>query len=451
MDMKVHLFPFGITDWAQMEDRFTQMAGQGWMIHRIIGGMAVYKRVPPQKLTFGIAIYPESRVFEGFDKNKTQAYIHQAQEAGWMLALSRHNLQVFYRQVEESAVTAPEASDSSIHTADSLHRSFQMGNIASQLKLETLSLAVLFLLTLFNASRMLPLASWIFLTNVGLLLMVWFPLFLLFFVTQITANLLSLGSLRKRPAVASYPRRRSPLQALLRQTAYCLASLVVFSVVLTLLAQVLQKDGRQILLGLLPLFLAMGAALGMRRYFTGKQLDGALKTVLVAVTVFLVVTVTSHLTLHHAMPADTSSLPPEDLLLLTLEDFGVTGTVTHADYHQQSSLLVPHHQTYHETSPLLNMYLTVSEARSPTIAARLYRLTLNDDHIFNPRLVSAAADFPQACHAAYFIPVYHAADGSTGGTIIIHQGAYVVRLTLNRDLRDPHVHAVLETYLETLL
>ncbi|SMP62801.1 DUF2812 domain-containing protein [Anoxynatronum buryatiense] len=451
MDTKFQLFPLGITDWAQMEDFFARMAGQGWMIHRIIGGMAIYRKMSPCLLTFGIAIYPESRVFEGFDKSKTQAYIHQAEAEGWQLALSRHNLQVFYRQTEDGAVTAPTASDTRAHTADSLQRSFQMGHVASQLKLETFSLSVLFLLTLFNASRMLPLSSWVLRTNVGLLIMVWFPLFLLFFTTQITANLLSLRSLRQRLTVTSYPRRRPPLQAFLRNTAYGTATLVVFSVVLTLLAQILQKDGRQILLGLLPLFLAMGAALGMRRYFTGKNMDQALKTVLVVVTVFLVVTVTSHLTLHRTFPAATSSLPPEDLPLLTLKDFGVAGTVTHAEYHQQASLLVPHHQQYYETSVQLNMHLTVSEARSPSIAAQLYRLTLNDDRIFNPRLVSAEVDFPEACHAAYFIPVYHASDGSTGGTIIIHQGAYVVQLTLNRDLRDPHVHEILETYLKTLV
>ncbi|MEN1761982.1 DUF2812 domain-containing protein [Anoxynatronum sibiricum] len=450
MDTKLHLFTLNAADWAEMEDRFAHMARHGWMIHRMIGGIAIYKRVPPRKLTFGIAVYPESLVFEGFDKRKTQAYIQQAEMSGWQLAVSKYNLQVFYRQAEEAAMPDSVSNKIDPPATDSLCRSFQMGNIASQLKLETFSFGALLLLNLFNGSRMLPLSSWILRTNAGLLIMVWFPLFLLFFAAKITANLLILRRIRQGSSVASYPRRRSPVMVLLQNTAYLLASLVVLSVTATLLVQVLQEDGRQILFGLLPLFLAMGAALGVRRYFAGKKMDAAVKTVLVVLTVFLVVTATSHVTLRRSLPADSPTPPPEDLTLLTLEDFGVTSTVTHADYHRQSSLLVPHQQEYHETSPQLNMRLAVSEARSSRIASQLYRMTLNDDRIFNPQLASAEADFPEACHATYMIPVYHAPDGSTGGTLIIHQGTYVVQLTLNMDVRDPHVHELLKAYLETL-
>lgn len=166
MNTKIRLFTMNITEWTRMEQHFEAMALKGWLITKIWGGFAIFKKMEPADLTFSVAVYPEARSFEGFDKTKSAAYIAQEKENGWQLAASKHNLQVFYRPKDEEG--------------PALRREFQVGNIHSHLQLETFSFVMLLVLNLFNAYRMFPPSHTMFYSNLSLGLIFWMPLLFLF-------------------------------------------------------------------------------------------------------------------------------------------------------------------------------------------------------------------------------------------------------------------------------
>ena len=428
MNTKIQLFTMNITEWPRMEQYFEAMALKGWLITKVWGGFAIFKKIEPADLTFSVAVYPEARSFESFDKTKSAAYIDQEKENGWQLAATKHNLQVFYRRKRQEG--------------PALRRGFQVGNIHSHLQLETFSFITLLVLNLFNAYRMFPPSHTMFYSNLSLALVFWMPLLFLFFAVRLLANAMFLYRESKGLSLENYHEYPAGLNRFLNIAAYYIAGSVILAMFGSIAIDTFDS-GRQMYLSMLPFIAAMGIGLGLRKYFTGKNWDGVQKTLAVIVLVVIVVSATSFFTMNRMLDRREENLP-QGQIALTVKDLAPEGQPDYQSYRSSSSLLVPEYYRYHESlSGEIAVNTEVAKTRSERVAAYLYNLHQREMDKYNYQIISAAEDFPKYDEVTYAIQFYRSQDGSEGGTLMIRDGLNVISLSVNQDLNDQQVKALL--------
>lgn len=436
MNTRIELFSQNITEWPRMEKHFETMALKGWLITKIWGGFAIYKTIEPAQLTFCVAVYPEAKAFERFDKNKSAAYIQQEQENGWKLAASKHNLQVFYRLKN---VEGPK-----------LRRSFQVGNIHSHIQLETFSLGMLLTLNAFTAYKIFPPSHHMFYRNLSLTLIAWMPLIILFFAARLLANAMFIYREGKGLTLENYHEYPAGFNRFLNAAAYFLAGgVMVFLVMVVAIDYV--ESGRQLLIGMLPLLLAMGVGLSLRKYLSGKNWDGVQKTLVVLSLVVAVVFGTSHVTRNHMMGSQEQELP-QGRVALTVEDLTPGGVPSYQSYRSSGSLLVPEYYRYYESlAGEMAVNTEVANVRSEKMAEYLYQLHRQEMVRFNYQFSPATDHFPGYDEALYAIQAFRPKDGTQGGTLLVRDGLHVISLSISRDLNDQQVQDLLAGKIEEIM
>ncbi len=436
MNTKIQLFTMNITEWPRMEQHFEAMAQKGWLISKIWGGIAVYKRIEPAELTFAVAVYPEARSFESFDKTKSAVYISQEEENGWQLASSKHNLQVFYRSEKEEGAA--------------LRREFQVGNIHSHIQLETFSFVVLLTLNLFNVYRLFPLNHNMFYRNLSLSFMFWMPLLMLFFAARLSANALFLFHESRGLSLDNYHEYPAGFNRFLNITAYFIAGGVIISMVGSIAIDYVDS-GRQLLFSMLPVVAAMSVGFFLRKYFVGKNWDGVQKTLAVIVVVVAVVSATSFFTMNRMMDNHKEALP-QGQVTLTVEDLAPDKTSDYQSYRSSRSVLVPEYYRYHESlSGEIAVNTEVVKTRSEKIAVYLYTLHQQEMEKFNYQFISATDHFPEYDEAVYAIPIFFTREGpmdgfrdvSQGGTLLMRDGLTIISLSVDQNLNDQQIQVLL--------
>lgn len=89
---------FSIFDRAGLERRLAKLAEKGWLLDEIGQVFWIYRRIEPKKLTFCICCFPEAGQYDPEPTPEQQAFYELCAHAGWKLAATSGQLQVFYNE-----------------------------------------------------------------------------------------------------------------------------------------------------------------------------------------------------------------------------------------------------------------------------------------------------------------------------------------------------------------
>jgi hypothetical protein len=193
MKKKYEWLIFDPTQWTVLGAHFSNMASQGWLVDKISWNYIRYQRCEPKILEFVVAIYPELKAFENADKQKVAQYISQEVNKGWQLAVSKQNIQVFYK-------------DPGLNL-EPISRSFQIDNINAQKKMETISSVLLLAVNAWNVYGMFPLSYTRLHSNTGVFGMIFLPALLVLLAGHLYRNVRFHRWYRKAQQDSVYPAK----------------------------------------------------------------------------------------------------------------------------------------------------------------------------------------------------------------------------------------------------
>ena len=120
---------FSFYDHTGVAQHLEDMAAKGWLLDKMNSFFWTYRKIRPQKLRFSITYFPKASEFDPGMTEEQQTFVDYCAEAGWHLAATSAQIQVFYSRepqpvpIETDAVTQVE----NIHRA--MKRNFLPANI----------------------------------------------------------------------------------------------------------------------------------------------------------------------------------------------------------------------------------------------------------------------------------------------------------------------------------
>lgn len=135
-DKKRTLEIFSLYDRSGLENRLVQMAEKGWLLENIGSFFWTYRRIEPKKLTFCVCWFPKASAFDPGPSEEQQTFYDFCEHAGWVLAGSFGQMQVFYN---EATNPTPIETDP-VMEVDAIHRSAKRNSLPSQLTMLAFSL-----------------------------------------------------------------------------------------------------------------------------------------------------------------------------------------------------------------------------------------------------------------------------------------------------------------------
>ena len=127
-DKKRRVELYSLWDHTGLEAHLTRMAEKGWLIEKIGSFSWVYRRIEPQKLSFCVTYYPKATAFTPEPTEDQETFYEFCQYAGWELAASCAQLQVF---VNERGNPTPIETDPVLEL-DTIHRTAKKSTLLSQ-------------------------------------------------------------------------------------------------------------------------------------------------------------------------------------------------------------------------------------------------------------------------------------------------------------------------------
>lgn len=127
---------YSIWDHTGLEAHLARMAEKGWLIEKIDSFGWVYRRIEPKKLTFCVTYYPKASDFAPGPTEDQETFYEFCQYAGWELAASCAQLQVFVNQRENPI---PIETDPALEL-DTIHRTMKRSALISHILLAVLAL-----------------------------------------------------------------------------------------------------------------------------------------------------------------------------------------------------------------------------------------------------------------------------------------------------------------------
>lgn len=108
---------FSIFNRSGLERRLARMAEKGWLLDGIGQVFWIYRRIEPKKLTFSVCYFPEASAFDLEPSEERETFYDLCAHAGWILAASSAQLQIFYNEGENPVPieTDPVTEVESIH------------------------------------------------------------------------------------------------------------------------------------------------------------------------------------------------------------------------------------------------------------------------------------------------------------------------------------------------
>ena len=95
------------------------MAARGWLLEKAAFPFWRYRRIEPRRLHFAVAYFARASAFDPSPSPEQQAFQEYCTEAGWKLAASAGQLQIFYTDAEDPS---PLETDAAVQVA-TIHRS----------------------------------------------------------------------------------------------------------------------------------------------------------------------------------------------------------------------------------------------------------------------------------------------------------------------------------------
>ncbi len=116
---KRRLEMFSFYDHTGIRAHLEQMAQKGWLLEHMSNFGWVYRRIPPQKLTFFVSYYPRASEFDPEPGEDQKTFIDFCAHTGWKLACTSAQIQIFYNDRENPVPieTDPALEVETIHAA----------------------------------------------------------------------------------------------------------------------------------------------------------------------------------------------------------------------------------------------------------------------------------------------------------------------------------------------
>ena len=122
---------FSLYDHTGIEAHLEEMAAKGWELCKINNFGWKYRRVEPKKLHFTVTHYPPASVFDPGPSEGEQTFQEFCAEAGWRLAASAAQLQIFCNEAENPV---PIETDAALQV-ETIHSSMKKSSVLSHLML----------------------------------------------------------------------------------------------------------------------------------------------------------------------------------------------------------------------------------------------------------------------------------------------------------------------------
>lgn len=134
---------YSFYDRTGIAKHLTEMAAKGWLLEKLNGWCWSYRRIEPKQLHFTVTFFPSATQFDPYPAEGLETFWDFCAEAGWVLAASNAQVQVFYSEQERPV---PMETDSKA-AFENIHRTMKKGTLRSYWTLLVLGIleALLFL------------------------------------------------------------------------------------------------------------------------------------------------------------------------------------------------------------------------------------------------------------------------------------------------------------------
>jgi hypothetical protein len=418
---------FRLVDWRVMEDHYRDMASRGLFIEKFKWGFSTYREDYPEDLEYSIAIYPQPKAFETVDDRMAKEYIDKQKEKGWDYVDSKENMHVFNKRQGDDL--------------EPIDRSGQMGNVRKSIKLENISFTLLILMNIINMWRMFPINPSMLYSNTGLLSLIILPLISLFLLISVIENIRIWLSIRNSDDPGEYPCV-NPATVVFYRKAQALGGVMV----LLLLVIVISVDsilaGNMIILTILPVLAGMFVAFKLRGFFVGRDMGAVQKTLVVFAVVFIVIGLITTINMRMISTGHGERLP-EGYKALRLEDPDTTS------FRREGSIIAPRRYSYTEWRRGDRVSTEVTGYISDNVAEYLFQMELESYTRYVGEYWDAKEWYPDF-DKAYFA-TFRDQDMDDGGAIFLKKDNYIVRLSMERDLREEEMIVRINDFVDDLL
>lgn len=128
---------YSFFDRTGIAKHLTEMAAKGWLLEELNGWYWSYRRIEPKELQFTVTFFPEATQFAPYPVEGQETFWDFCAEAGWKLAASNAQAQVFYNEQPDPVPmeTDPET------TFENIHRTMKKSSLRSYWTVLALGLA----------------------------------------------------------------------------------------------------------------------------------------------------------------------------------------------------------------------------------------------------------------------------------------------------------------------
>ena len=432
---------FRMVDWRAMEDHYRDMASKGIFIEKFSWGISTYREGYPEDREYSIAIYPQPKAFETVDDRMAKEYIQKQEEKGWEYVDSKENMHVFSKKPGED-----------LHPID---KSDQIRNLKRGIKLESISFTLLALMNIFNIWRTYPIHPSILYTNTGILSLLLMPMISLFLLVSVIENIKVWLSIRKSDDPAEYPHSNSSAVMLKRRIQSGSMLVIIILLVVGVAVDSVMR-GNMIILTILPGIVGIFVAIKMRGFFTGRDMGTVQKTLVAFAVVFIVIGLITTINMRMISTGHGERLP-EGYKALRLENPQETSFI------REGSIIAPMRYTYTEWS--WDDHFETENHRFSTVEDRVstevtgYISDSVADYLFQMELESYTRYVGEYWDAKEWYPDFDKAYFATfrdqvmddGGAIFLKRDNYIVRLSMERDLREEEMIVRINDFVDDLL
>ncbi len=91
---------YSFYDHTGIEKHLARMAERGWLLCGIGQLFWHYRRIEPRRITFSVCYFPKATIYDPYPSERQEEFYDLCAHAGWTLAGSSGQMQVFYHQGE---------------------------------------------------------------------------------------------------------------------------------------------------------------------------------------------------------------------------------------------------------------------------------------------------------------------------------------------------------------
>jgi len=426
-DKRHRLEGFRNLDWKVMEEHYKDKASQGLFIEKFKWGISTYREGYPEDMEYSIAIYPRPKAFETVDDKKAREYVQEQEGKGWKHVSSNENMHIF---------TKKQGDD-----LQPIDKSEQIRNIRNSIKLENISFTLLFLMNTFNMRRMFPMDPSMLYSNTGLMSLIILPLITLFLLMHVMENVRVWIRIREVEDPKDFPCL-NPSTLLLSRRIQIFGGLLVLAGIFIAIAVDSVLSGNMTILTILPVLVGMFVAFKLRGFFVGRDMGTVQKTVVAFVIVFVVIGLMTVINMRMIRTGFGDQLP-EDYKALRLENPDSTS------FRREGSLIAPRRYSYTEWSRGDRVSTEVTEYLTDSVADYLFDMELESYTRYIGEYWDAKEWYPEY-DRAYFA-TFRDREMDDGGTIFLMKDNYIVRLSMEKDLREEEIVWEINEFVENLL